>query len=160
MNYAKRYPESRPPSTKYFKKIIENLRRTGYFDKQRERIKTVVTEEVETDIIAIFHANPKSSVREAERLCGVSRFSISSILKKHKFYPHKFTVVQALLPGDEERRIEFCAWTAEISVHNSSFLSHILVIWTGETNVSNSGMMNRTNNHLVQREPFTSKGRP
>lgn len=53
--------------------------------------------------------------------------------------------MQALLPDDEERRIEFCAWIAEMSVNDASFLSHI--IWTDKTNVSNSGMMNRRNNH-------------
>lgn len=72
--YAQQYPKRRPPNRKYLKKIIENLRRTGSFDKKRERVKTVVTKEVETDIIAFFHANPKYSMRKAERLCGESRF--------------------------------------------------------------------------------------
>lgn len=52
--YAQQYPERRPPNRKYFARIIENLRRTGSFDKKREGVKTVVTQEVETDIMAFF----------------------------------------------------------------------------------------------------------
>lgn len=85
--YAQQYPKRRPPNRKYLKKIIENLRRTGCFDMKREIVKTVVTKEVETDIIAFFYAYPKYSMRKAEHLCEESRFEISSVLKKNKISP-------------------------------------------------------------------------
>lgn len=126
--YAQRYLKRRPPNRKYLKKIIENLRRTGSFDKKRERVKTVVNEEVETDIITFFMLTRNLLCVNQKGYAEYLAFQFPVNSKNTKFHPYKFTLVQALLPGDDQRRIELCSWTAEMSVNDASFLSHI--IWT------------------------------
>jgi hypothetical protein len=143
--YAERYPDRWRPNRKSFKKIIDNLRNFGSFKKKKQRPKIVITEEIETQILACFEVNPKCSTREAAEMCGVSRSSVNSVLKKHKYHPYKATVLQAKLPGDEERRLQFCYWFSDKALDDPSFVSKI--IWTDETNFSNKGMMNRHNNH-------------
>lgn len=72
------------------------------------------------------------------------------ILKKHKFIPYKYKPVQVFLAGDPERRIFFCHWYFNFYRQNENNFRYIL--WTDESNFSNSGMYNTKNHHYSSKE--------
>lgn len=148
--YAERYPDRATPNRKMFTRLVGNLRLNGSFLKKRQCQPRVVTQDVEADILAYFEVHPKASIRNVARLYHLSFGSIQKILRKNNYHPYKFTPVQALMPGDEGRRVTFCAWLAEEFTNNPGFLHSI--IWTDETNFSNNGMFNRKNNHYWSTE--------
>lgn len=148
--YAERYPDRVTPNRKTFTKLVGNLRLHGSFVKKRQCQPRVVTEDVEADILAYFEVHPTASIRNVASMYHLSFGSVQNILRKHNYHPYKFSPVQALLPGDEGRRLTFCAWLAEEFTNNPDFLNNI--IWTDETNFSNNGMFNRKNNHYWSSE--------
>lgn len=146
IRYQEAYPERNVPGRKFFKRLYDNLGACGSFMKSRQRRNNVVTEEFEIDVLAYVEANPQTSTRTVASLLNVSHSSIDKVLKKHKYYPFKYRQVQSLYPGDEDRRLTFCAWLLENAVGNRHFLKSI--IWTDESNFSNRGMSNRRNTHF------------
>lgn len=148
--YQQRYPDRRVPNRRYFKKLIVNLAANGSFVKPRQRVSTVVTDEFEIDVLAYFEAFHNASIREVASILQTTTSSIFKVLKKNKYHAYKYATVQALLPGDENRRLQFCGWLAQEAVNTPGYLSNI--IWTDETNFSNRGMWNRKNNHYWAKE--------
>lgn len=81
---------------------------------------------------------------------NVSLSIIQRILRKHKFIPYKYRPTQTLVPGDADRRLIFCRWLVASCRENPRLLRNI--IWSDESNFSNSGMFNRKNMHYWSRE--------
>lgn len=149
-NYQEEFPDRVTPGRKVFKKLFDNLGQYGSFVKPRIRRRTVVTEEFEEVVLAYFVAHPRSSIRIAASVLNASRKSVETVLKRHKYHPYKPNRLQALHPGDEDRRMVYCAWLAEQAVEDDNFLGN--VIWTDESNFSNRGMSNRHNTHYWSRQ--------
>lgn len=148
--YREKYPDRQVPNRKVFTKLVLNLRTNGSFKVKKERKNTVITDENEADILAFFEANPQASIREVMQNFPISFGSISKILKKNGYHPFKPSILHNLMPGDEDRRVEFCAWYTEQAVNDENFVRNI--IWTDETNFSNRGMYNRRNHHYWSNE--------
>lgn len=74
---------------------------------------------------------------------GISKTNTQKILKKYKYHPYKFKIVQHLHPGDAERRVIFCQWYLGQIRANESFGR--LVIWSDECYFSSAGIFNRHN---------------
>lgn len=88
-------------------------------------------------------ATTSSSCRKIEEEVGVAKSDAERILKKYKYQPYKFKIVQYLHPGDDERRVTFCQWYLEQIRTNESFGR--LVIWSDECYFSSAGIFNRHN---------------
>lgn len=151
--YAERYPDRVAPSRFVLKRLVDNLKTLGRFDcrlpqLQRELVRI---NDDELDILIYFEANPKCSVREAEKDIGISKSTIHRVLKKYKFKSYvEGRLVQKLRPGDADRRFIFCREMERLVEEDENFLSRI--IWSDESNFSNNGMYNRQNNRYWSRE--------
>lgn len=62
----------------------------------------------EERILQLFEENPRTSVRRAAHLLGLSRNTIHRVLRRNRLHPNHFQRVQQLLPGDYEQRVHFC----------------------------------------------------
>ena len=74
---------------------------------------------------------------------GVKKSKAQLILKKHKYKPYKYHLVQHLHPGDAERRTVFCNWYLQMSQENANFERR--VVWSDEAYFTSSGILNRNN---------------
>lgn len=74
---------------------------------------------------------------------GVTKSRVQTILKKHKFKPYKFHVVQNLQLGDAERRVEFCNWYLQ-NVNRENHFER-MIIWSDESHFTSAGIFNRQN---------------
>lgn len=67
------------------------------------------------------------------------------ILKKHSYKPYKLHISHTLLPGDEERRLDWCRWLSNKINDDDNFLN---IIWTDESKFTNCGIFNRNTEHV------------
>ena len=81
---------------------------------------------------------------------GASKTTVHGILKKHKLYPYKVTLVQGLRPTDYEKRLTFFSNICVMYELDKSIFSKIL--WTDESEFCNNGIMNRRNSHFWSEE--------
>ncbi|GBL97926.1 hypothetical protein AVEN_127027-1 [Araneus ventricosus] len=78
--------------------------------------------------------------------CGLSKSSVWSILNESGVHPYRSTLVQGLLPRDDERRYTCCNFVMNDLEDHTTFLADI--IWTDEAFFSCNGMFNRQNVHI------------
>lgn len=105
--------------------------------------------------MALAAATPSTSCRIIEKETGISKSRAQKILRKHKYHPYKFKIMQELYPGDTNRRLIFCRWYVTQIRANANFGR--LVIWSDESHFSSAGIFNRhntrqwcaENNHVI-----------
>lgn len=151
--YLNTYPERRQPTYKTFKRLDQNLREHGTFSQRRlKRDQNGEPKEIrgEMAVLARVNMDGKISTRGIQAQDGIPKSTVSKILRKHKYYPYKFNVSQTLLPGDSDRRMNFCRWYVDQNVRDANFYKRIL--WTDEANFSNCGLFNRKNTHFWTQE--------
>lgn len=100
--------------------------------------------------MASIETNPSSSCRKVEDSVGVIKSRVQTILKKHKFKPYKFHLVQNLHPGDAQRRIDFCNWYLQKVNTENNFEK--AVIWSDEAHFTSAGILNRQNTRFWSQE--------
>lgn len=149
--YAELYPLRIQPHERYFLRLYRKFRANdNVFAKTRTKKDFIISEATEIAVIAYFEAHPANSIPDIVKDSNFSYGTVHRILRKYKFIPYKYRPVQALLPGDPERRIVFCQWYLNFCRQNVNNFRYIL--WTDESNFSNSGMYNRKNHHYWSRE--------
>lgn len=149
--YRENFPNRNTPDRRYFLILYRKFRgNENLFTKKRTRKRFIISEDVETNVLAYFEAFPNNSLRDLAKDNNLSLTVIHKILRKHKFIPYKYCSVQTLVPGDADRRGIFCRWLVASCRENPNFLRNI--IWSDESNFSNSGMFNRKNMHYWSRE--------
>lgn len=150
--FNERYPHLPSINSKKFKRITSNFLRYGRINgNKRNRLKPVTNEDAnEINVLSYFNAYPNSSIAAASVDLGLSKGSIHRILKKHKMHPYSFLFLQALHPGDADRRIAFCEFMLTKIQEDESFLKKI--IWTDESKFSREGVINRKNLHYWAQE--------
>lgn len=62
----------------------------------------------ERQVITEVEENPTTSIRRMSRRTGVAKSTVHRILKRNNLYPYHVQRVQALLPSDFQRRVDFC----------------------------------------------------
>lgn len=107
-------------------------------------------EEREVNVLACIEATPSTSCRKIEKEIGVVKSRAQAILRKYKYHPYKFKIVQHLHPGDADRRLIFCRWYTEQIRANANFGR--LVIWSDESHFTSAGIFNRHNTRHWSRE--------
>lgn len=106
----------------------------------------------EEAVLAVMRQNPRLGTRTAAKVLRsqrghrarhmVSHSTVHKILKRNRQRPYKIHKVQALVPGDTQRRMDYCRWLLR---QNRNFVKN--VIYTDESTFTNNGMWNRRNSH-------------
>ncbi len=92
----------------------------------------------------LIQENPHVSVREIARGTGIPLTTVWRILNSNGMYPYHLTPVATILPGDLERRLNFCHWMVEVEhVH-----LHNRILFSDESLFMQDGIFNSLNEHL------------
>lgn len=144
--YADRFPEN-VPSRSSFHNIIKIFLETGSVEvKKKKRRKTVTREDNEINILAAVAHNPQISSRTLASDSGISKGSILTILKRHKFHPYHISLHQELHGQDFHNRTTFCEWARRQLRRNVNFFRSVL--FSDESSFANNGIINRHNMHF------------
>jgi hypothetical protein len=148
--YQEAFPNRPQPSFKIFGRLHARLSENGSFKSNlngQGRPSVVATPQLEVRVLNLVEENPSLSSRRIARQVGVrSHATILRILHSQQLYPYHIQRVQALLPGDNERRIEMCAWFQDKMRNNEDFLPKVL--FTDEASFTRDGINNFHNNHV------------
>lgn len=114
----------------------------------------------ERPVLAEVEADPSTSVRVISRRTGVAGTTVHRILKRNDLYPYHVQRVQALLPADYQRRIDFCRDMLRRCRQDPLFFYSIL--WSDEScfkrmgifNMHNLHFWNVENPHIVRQDRF------
>lgn len=157
--FAERYP-NRPNATgDIVRRLLKNCRQFGQFKTKINKNKPLVDNDInEINVLGYFTASPNASIRDCERDLTLSTRTIHRILKKHKWKPFSYHLVQHLQLGDLPRRVEFCEWFLMKTQEDENFIKK--VIWCDEAKFSKNGLFNRHNSHFWSNEnPHVSRER-
>ncbi|KAL4131531.1 hypothetical protein QTP88_008826 [Uroleucon formosanum] len=102
--YSRQYPDRYHPHYTYVQKLEKSLKENGSFNRtnavqQQPRANPNLNEDIENQVLAYVHLNPRSSIRHVGREVGVSKTLVHKILKKYKLHPYKPDFVQHCLQG-------------------------------------------------------------
>lgn len=149
--FAIRYPDRPRPTRDTVKRILSNLTQFGCFKAKVKKVKPVVNNiDNEINVLGYYAAYPEASLRCGARDLGVPMTSIQRILKKHKFHPYSFSLVQSLKETDYNKRIEFAEFMLIKCQEDNEYLKNI--IWCDESKFTKNGMFNRHNSHYWSEE--------
>ncbi|CAH1995420.1 unnamed protein product [Acanthoscelides obtectus] len=149
--YSELYPVRIQPYERYFLRLYRKFRgNENVFAKTRAKKEFIISEATEIAVIGYFEAYRENSIADILKDSNFSYGTVQRILKKYKFIPYKYRPVKTLLAGDPERRLVFCHWYLSFCRQNVNNFRYLL--WTDESNFSNSGMFNRKNHHYWSRE--------
>lgn len=145
--YSQRFPNVRKPNAMTFLRLIDRVGRTGSVQRKpkTDRNPPTINEDMEIDILAMFHVDPHTSTREVADICNVSHSSVVKVLKKHKYHDYKCSLLQALYEGDEGCRLNFADAMLQKCDDNDNFLAN--VFWSDESLFTRQGVFNRRNYH-------------
>lgn len=151
--YQEKYPQRPIPCAKTFSNIHRRLQETGTFSKSVDipgKPRAVRTPELEEAVLNEVSIHPETSTRKMSDMFNVSHQTVLRILKDQQLYPYHIQRVQALLPADFPKRLNFCEWLLQKITENNQFLNFIL--FTDEANFSRNSIQNFHNNHLWAQE--------
>lgn len=146
LEYQRRYPNRRIPCRRAFADVYQRLVNTGSaVANNRERRSDAAAEEVEGGILRAVEVQPSVSVRRLAVQLQLPRTRVHRTLQNNGLYPFHLTPVQDLLPGDAQRRVEFCQWLLRQQEEDEVFIKNIL--WTDEAQFTRDGVTNHHNLH-------------
>ncbi|GFW91671.1 uncharacterized protein TNCV_4500901 [Trichonephila clavipes] len=88
---------------------------------------------------------PESSVRDISKACSYSKSTMWNILHTYGAYPYRPVLAPELMPGDQERRFDFCNFVLNTLDGNPDFFNEVL--WSDECQISRQGTINTQNTH-------------
>lgn len=147
--YRERFPNRRIPDCRTFISTVQHLRDHGKFESvnaDRGRTRTQRTLAAEEEILEAVENRPQLSCRRLGLEIGVSSFVVWRTLKEQGLHPYHIQKVQALYPGDEEKRVEFCEWMIQKCVDIPDFLK--ILLYTDEASFTRDGVFNMHNTHI------------
>ncbi|PRD34487.1 UNVERIFIED_CONTAM: hypothetical protein NCL1_14461 [Trichonephila clavipes] len=97
------------------------------------------------DVVGYALAHPESSVRDISKACSYSKSTVWSILHTYGAYSYRPVLAQELMPGNQERRVDFCNFMLNILDENPDFLNDVL--WSDECQFSIQGTINTQNRY-------------
>lgn len=141
--YEIRFPDRPLPDRKTFVSLCSNLKDYGSFKKPKTtRRKRIATDENIALVLQVEN-NPNVSVRQLTEETNIARSTCHRILKINKFFPYKVHLVHHLIPGDNERRLDFLSQFSIILEENPNLLDKIM--WSDESRFHNNGVITRHN---------------
>ncbi|GFU54477.1 uncharacterized protein TNCV_3024541 [Trichonephila clavipes] len=97
------------------------------------------------DVLGYALAHLESSVRDISKAYSYSKSTVWNILHTYGAYPYRPVLVQELMPGDQDRRLDFCIFVLNTLYEKPDFLNEIL--WSDECQFSRQGTINTQNRH-------------
>lgn len=154
--YGRRYPNAHQPrDPRTILRAVYRVRENRPIMPIPENMNNGIRPATEEAILNVVRQNPRLGVRTAARVLrrraghrarhNVSFVTVHKVLKRNRLRPYKFSKVQALRPGDGEKRIAYCRWLLEKAEEDAEFVHK--VIFTDESTFTNNGMWNRRNAH-------------
>lgn len=146
--YAERYPNASSPDHRVFIRVHNSYMEgiipgSGRIGRPQHHLNDeVVLREIEN--------NPSTSTRAIERTTGIPKSTVQRILKQNNLHPFHLQRVQALLPRDYPKRVEFCQIMIDKSREDPDFVDKIL--WSDESSFKQDGYLNMHNIHNWQEE--------
>lgn len=151
--YQERWPDRRHPDPRTIGEANRRFTETGNVLLRRPdagRPHHVLNPALEEHIEQLFEDDPTTSTRAVARQVGVSHSRVHDVIKAAGKHPYHYRPVQELLPGDFQRRVNFCGGLqAQLRV-NQNFLNNIL--FSDECTFTKTGMMNQHNYHYWAEE--------
>lgn len=148
--YAERFPLRNQPAPRTVVNLLIRLRDTGYLKEQRGghagRPPPREMVEIEENILEIVENDPTTSTRSVAAQVGTAHSKVWKTIRQEQLYPYHYQRVQALLPEDGPRRVEFCQWLLNQHNRNENFTKFILA--TDEATFTRNGVTNFHNNHV------------
>lgn len=146
--YGQKYPHRNHPKRDVFERLLRIFKRTGSvaYEKVNRRKHIVGDEGNEFSVIQSVVENPHTSQRQISREIGISRRSVSRILKNHAFHPYRIQLHQELYERDFQQRIDFCLWAIDKLAEDESFFE--CTLFCDECTFHNNGLVNRHNFHF------------
>lgn len=142
--YRTRFPGRPTPTPKTFVSLSKNLLNYGSFKKpKRTRRKNVRTDENTALVLQTVNNNPRTSLRQLEIGCNISKTSCQRILKQNKYFPYKVRLVHHLKPGDQQRRMDFLSQFTVMLEEEDNLLNRIM--WSDESRFHNNGVVSKQN---------------
>lgn len=139
------FPERNPISKSTVFRTIQRFEETGSIqDRPRSgRPQTATNEEKSMDVLQTFVEDPHTSIVSAASQHGISRFSVSKVLKTNNFKGYKMHLVHELCEDDFDRRLEFC----ELMMDNINRDLNLptKIVFTDEATFTLNGTVNRHN---------------
>lgn len=130
-----------------FKRMKDRLRRHNSFQLPlQERIRPTTNNNNAINVFAAVAVNPHLSTRQISRDSGISKSSVSRILRNNRMHPYHIPLHQELTGNDFIQRVNFCNWMQEKLAQDDTFLSKIL--FSDEATFNNIGAVNRYNMHF------------
>ncbi|KAJ8939426.1 hypothetical protein NQ318_017972 [Aromia moschata] len=77
------------------------------------------------EVALAFVENPRSTIRKVEQMVGMDKKLVHKVLKEMAFHPYKVHLVQELIDGDPDRRIEFCEVMMQMIHEDPGLISNI-----------------------------------
>jgi len=130
--YAELYPQRQHPSHRIFARLHQRLREYGSFDKRTQdcgRHREVRTPQLEEAVLNLIDENPTTSTRKIASQLNVDHMTVFRILKEQLLYPYHLQRVQALLPRDFPKRLEFCNWML-VMIERSNSQTNVVFLGT------------------------------
>lgn len=147
--FRERWPYRRLPNERTFENVVRHLREFGSFEMNTTDIgrqRKNETLEVEEVILQEIENRPEISTRRLAAEVGVSHFLVWRTLKEQGLHPFHVQKVQALLPTDFPRRVQFSEWIVNKHLENPDFITRVLA--TDEATFSRNGVFNSRNSHI------------
>ncbi|GFY29716.1 uncharacterized protein TNCV_1812941 [Trichonephila clavipes] len=73
------------------------------------------------DVVGYALAYPESSVRDISKACSYSKSTVWNILHTYGAYPYRPVLAQEPMPGDQDRRFDFCNFVLNTLDENPDF---------------------------------------
>lgn len=101
-------------------------------------------------ILELFEENKTLSICKANQQLNIPTTTIFRALKSNHYKPYHLTPVQALHPGDDNRRLEFCRFLSETNNQDTDFLKKIIL--SDESRFTRRCIVNFHNLHVWRTE--------
>lgn len=147
--YHERFPSRRLPSAKTFYSVDRRLREYGACAAPpgfsgRGRPSTYSADD-EENVLQTVAEDRTISTRSLATAVGMSQSTVMRVLHRNHYHPFRMQKVQALLPEDYQRRLDFCNFILRRQTHDQHFSRTIL--FTDEAYFSKEGIVNSHNWH-------------
>lgn len=147
--YGRQFPNRRIPGAGTFIRIVQRLRDHGTLSSNmvdNGRARSRAMEATVDNILDEVQQHPETSTRRLALRYNVSQSTVDRSLRDHGLYPYHVQKVQALLPADLPKRIQFSQWLLRKHFENSDFLRYVL--FTDEAGFTREGIFNSHNTHI------------
>lgn len=150
--YAQKYPDRDHPRKCTFEILLGRFRETGSvaYGKINKNKPITGDNDNELNVILSVTEDPTTSARRISNEIGLSRTSVSRILKKNKYHAYHIQMHQHLSERDFGIRTDFSLWILDKVGEDPNFLKYVL--FTDESTFHNNGLVNRHNFHYYDTE--------